>query len=59
MTKKTRRKFTDQEKEKAVAEYLGGAKSAKNIAQELGVPKEVAERLLRQQEEITALSSLS
>lgn len=83
MTKKTRRKFTDQEKEKAVAEYLSGAKSAKDIAQELGVevhaiyhwrasldeqkresrlsgltsqgvPKEVAERLLRQQEEIEA-----
>lgn len=33
MTKKTRRKFTDQEKEKAVAEYLSGAKSAKDIAQ--------------------------
>lgn len=37
MTKKTRRKFTDQEKAKAVAEYLSGAKSAKDIAQELGV----------------------
>ncbi len=83
MTKKTRRKFTDQEKERAVTEYLSGAKSAKDIAQELGVevhaiyhwraaldeqkresrlsgleaqgvPKEVAERLLRQQEEIEA-----
>jgi transposase-like protein len=83
MTKKTRRKFTDQEKEKAVAEYLSGTKSAKDIAQELGVevhaiyhwrasmddkkresrlsgltsqgvPKEVAERLIRQQEEIEA-----
>lgn len=83
MSKKTRRKFTDQEKEKAVADYLSGAKSAKDIAQELGVevhsiyhwraaldeqkresrvsgleaqgvPKEVAERLIQQQEEIEA-----
>lgn len=83
MIKKTRRKFTEQEKERAVAEYLSGAKSAKDIAQELGVevhaiyhwraalgeqnresrlygltaqgvPKEVAERLLQQQEEIEA-----
>ena len=83
MTKKTRRKFTDQEKERAVADYLSGAKSAKEIASELGVEvhviyhwrasldeqkresrlsgltsqgisKEVAERLLWQQEEIEA-----
>lgn len=83
MSKKTRRKFTDQEKEKAVADYLSGAKSAKDIAHELGVevhsiyhwraaldeqkresrvsgleaqgvPKEVAERLIQQQEEIEA-----
>lgn len=83
MTKKTRRKFTDQEKAKAVADYLSGTKSAKDIALELGVevhaiyhwrasldeqkresrlsgltsqgiPKEVAERLLQQQEEIEA-----
>jgi len=83
MSKKTRRKFSDQEKAKAVADYLSGAKSAKDIAQELGVevhsiyhwrasldeqkresrvsgleaegiPQEVAERLIRQQEEIEA-----
>ena len=83
MSKKTRRKFSDQEKAKAVADYLGGAKSAKDIAQELGVevhsiyhwrasldeqkretrasgleaqgvPQDVAERLIRQQEEIEA-----
>lgn len=83
MSKKARRKFTDEEKLKAVSEYLSGAKSAKELAHELGVevhviyhwraalderkresalsglesqgvPKEVAERLLRQQEEIEA-----
>lgn len=83
MSKKTRRKFSEEQKARAVSEYLSGAKSAKDIAQELGVevhtiyhwrasqdeqkrysrlsnleaqgvPKEMAERLLQQQEEIEA-----
>lgn len=37
MTKKTRRKFTDEAKAKAVADYVGGIKSAQQIAKDLGV----------------------
>lgn len=37
MTKKTRRKFSEEVKSKAVADYLSGTKSANQIAQELGV----------------------
>lgn len=37
MAKKTRRKFSDETKAKAVADYLSGTKSANQIAQELGV----------------------
>jgi transposase-like protein len=36
MSKATRKKFTEEEKSKAVADYLSGSKSAKEIAQELG-----------------------
>jgi transposase-like protein len=36
MTKKTRKKFTDEQKSKAVADYLSGARSARQIAQDLG-----------------------
>jgi len=37
MTKKTRLKFTDEAKAKAVADYVGGVKSAQQIAKDLGV----------------------
>lgn len=37
MTKKTRRKFTDEAKAKAVADYVAGIRSAQQIAQDLGV----------------------
>lgn len=36
MTKKTRKKFTDEQKSKAVADYLSGTRSAKQIAEDLG-----------------------
>lgn len=37
MTKKTRKKYPEEVKSKAVADYVSGAKSAKQIAQELGL----------------------
>lgn len=37
MTKKTRKKYLEEVKAKAVADFLSGAKTAKQIAQELGV----------------------
>jgi transposase-like protein len=37
MTKKTRKKYPEDVKAKAVADYLSGAKTAKQIAQELDV----------------------
>ena len=37
MTKKTRRKFTEEAKAKAVADYVGGVKSTQEIAKDLGV----------------------
>jgi transposase-like protein len=37
MIKKTRKKYSDELKAKAVAEYLSGAKTAKQLAQELDV----------------------
>ena len=37
MTKKTRKKYPEEVKAKAVADYVSGAKSAKQIAQELGL----------------------
>lgn len=83
MTKKTRKKFTDEQKSKAVADYLSGARSAKQIAEDLGtevhniyhwraamdenarnqrlsglqsegIPSDLAELLLRKEEEIAA-----
>lgn len=36
MTKKTRKKFTEQEKRVAVNDYVSGAKTAQQIATELG-----------------------
>ena len=37
MTKKTRRKFTDEVKAKAVADYISGIRSAQEIAKDLGI----------------------
>lgn len=37
MTKKTRKKYSEEVKAKAVADYLSGTKSAAKIAEELGV----------------------
>jgi transposase-like protein len=37
MTKKTRRKFTTEEKARAVGDYVAGIRSAQQIAQDLGV----------------------
>lgn len=37
MTKKTRKKYPEEVKAKAVADYLSGAKTAKQLAQELDV----------------------
>ena len=36
MAKKTRRKFTEEEKRKAVADYVSGTRTAQAIANELG-----------------------
>lgn len=36
MAKKTRKKFTEEEKGKAVADYISGARTAQTIANELG-----------------------
>lgn len=36
MAKKTRKKFTEEEKTKAVADYISGARTAQTIANELG-----------------------
>lgn len=37
MTKKTRKKYSEEVKARAVADYLSGSKTAKDIAQELNV----------------------
>jgi transposase-like protein len=83
MAKKARKKFTEQEKRQAVADYVSGARTAQTIANELGteiqaiyrwrtlydeqkkgvrlselhsegISQELAERILRQQDEIEA-----
>lgn len=36
MTKKTRKKFTLEQRDQAIDEYVSGAKSAQEVAQELG-----------------------
>jgi transposase-like protein len=41
MTKKTRKKYPEEVKAKAVADYLSGARTAKQIAQELDVEVQV------------------
>ena len=41
MTKKTRKKYPEDVKAKAVADYLSGARTAKQIAQELDVEVQV------------------
>ena len=37
MAKKTRKKFTEEEKRQAVADYVSGARTAQAIANELGI----------------------
>lgn len=37
MTKKTRRKFTAEDKARAVSDYIAGVRSAQQIAQDLGI----------------------
>lgn len=36
MTKKTRKKFTPEQRERAINEYVSGAKTAQEVAEELG-----------------------
>ena len=58
MTKKTRKNYPEDVKARAVADYLSGARTAKQIAQDLLGPKmegfslEAAELVTRQREEI-------
>lgn len=39
MPKKSKYQFTDEQKRKAVAEYVSGEKRAEDVARELGVPQ--------------------
>ncbi|MDX9731976.1 MAG: transposase [Bdellovibrionales bacterium] len=39
MARKTRHQFTEEQKRKAVADYVSGEKRAEDIARELGVPQ--------------------